>query len=89
MTEISDAAKEQALGVSETSQAVSQLDTVTQQNASMAEETTAASHKMKADAQDLFALTCKFQMPTDASTVAAVPDTAPKKPTGSAAARAA
>ena len=62
MGEISEAAKEQALGVGETSQAVAELDNVTQKNATMAEETTAASQKLKIDAVGLYSITRSFAL---------------------------
>ena len=58
---ISSAAQEQSAGLSEINSAVSQLDQVTQQNAAMVEESTAASHTLRQDADDLGRLVAQFQ----------------------------
>ena len=50
---ISSAAQEQSMGLAEINSAVSQLDQVTQQNAAMVEESTAASHALRQDAGEL------------------------------------
>lgn len=51
--EISQAAKEQALGVSEINKAMSQLDTVTQQNAATSEEAASAAEELSGQAESL------------------------------------
>jgi methyl-accepting chemotaxis protein len=61
--EISATAKEQALGLSEVNTAVNQMDQVTQQNAAMVEQTTAAAHSLKGQAQVLDQLVSAFRLP--------------------------
>jgi methyl-accepting chemotaxis protein len=51
--EIAVSAREQSSGLGEINAAVNQLDQVTQQNAAMFEETTAASHALTAEAEAL------------------------------------
>lgn len=51
--EISQASKEQALGVSEINKAMSQLDTVTQQNAATSEEAASAAEELSGQAESL------------------------------------
>ncbi len=53
MNEISESSKEQAAGLNEINEAVNQLDQVTQQNAAMFEQTTAASHALTREAETL------------------------------------
>lgn len=53
MTAIAGAAKEQAIGLSEVNSAVNQLDQVTQQNAAMVEESTAASNALLNETEEL------------------------------------
>ena len=53
MGEISAASNEQALGVAEVGNAVSQMDQTTQQNAALVEEMAAAASSLKSQAQDL------------------------------------
>ena len=61
---IAVSSKEQATGISEINTAVNQLDQVTQQNAAMFEETTAASHSLRSEADALAAAVSKFQSGT-------------------------
>ncbi len=61
--EISTAATEQAAGLDEINRAVSELDGVTQQNAGMFEETSAATTELNASARDLLRLTAQFRLP--------------------------
>jgi methyl-accepting chemotaxis protein len=63
--EIAASAKEQALGLDEVNRAVNQMDQVTQQNAAMVEETTAASHSMRQEADNLNQLVGAFQISRD------------------------
>ena len=53
VVEISTASQEQANSLSEVNKAVSQMDTMTQQNAALVEETTAASQSLKDQADGL------------------------------------
>ncbi|MCB1334863.1 MAG: HAMP domain-containing protein [Roseivivax sp.] len=54
-------ATEQSLGLKEINTGMSQLDQVTQQNAAMVEQTTAASHMLNADASRMAKLTAHFK----------------------------
>ncbi|MHC3127956.1 chemotaxis protein [Brevundimonas sp. GN22] len=60
--EIESSSKEQATGLAEVNVAVSQMDQVTQQNAAMVEEATAASRSLAQDASDLDRLMGQFQI---------------------------
>jgi methyl-accepting chemotaxis protein len=59
---IVEAAKEQATGIKEINQAVNSLDQATQKNAAMVEESTAASHNLAAEAEELRVLLSQFRM---------------------------
>lgn len=61
VAEIAHSSREQAVGLSEINSAVGQLDQVTQQNAAMVEESTAASHAMKGEAEALGRLIGQFK----------------------------
>ncbi len=61
IAEISASATEQASGLKEINTAVHQMDQVTQQNAAMVEETTAASMTLKTEAQNLRSLVTRFR----------------------------
>lgn len=65
VTELSAAAevagREQSLGLSEVNSAVSQMDQMTQQNAAMVEESTAASRSLAQDAMELDGLMRQFR----------------------------
>lgn len=59
---ISTAANEQATGIGEINTAISQMDHMTQQNAAMVEQTSAASHTLAQDARNLTGLIAQFQI---------------------------
>ncbi|MFT4184244.1 MAG: methyl-accepting chemotaxis protein [Rhizobium sp.] len=59
--QISASASEQAIGLKEINSAVNQMDQVTQQNAAMVEETTAASVALNDEAQTLKTLVTRFR----------------------------
>ena len=61
---IASSSKEQSVGLNEINSAVNDLDHVTQQNAAMFEETTAASHALTAEADSLVAAVTKFNLGT-------------------------
>jgi methyl-accepting chemotaxis protein len=61
VSEIAGSAQEQATGLAQVNTAVNQMDQMTQQNAAMVEETTAASRSMADDAADLKKLIGQFQ----------------------------
>ncbi|MEX2741485.1 methyl-accepting chemotaxis protein [Rhizobium mongolense] len=60
--QISASASEQAIGLKEINQAMNQMDQVTQQNAAMVEEATAASVALNDEAQTLKALVLRFHV---------------------------
>ncbi len=62
VAEIAASAQEQALGLAEINTAINHMDQVTQQNAAMVEESTAASHSLAHDASELAQLTERFQI---------------------------
>ncbi len=62
VTEIAASAHEQAAGLAEVNTAINQMDQVTQQNAAMVEQSTAASHSLAQDTEALAQLTGRFQL---------------------------
>ena len=68
VTEIAASAREQSVALSEVNTAINQMDQVTQQNAAMVEETTAASHSLAREAESLAGLIGRFRL-TPAETV--------------------
>ncbi|MFZ5729985.1 methyl-accepting chemotaxis protein [Phenylobacterium sp.] len=62
VSEIAASAQEQATGLSEVNTAVNQMDQMTQQNAAMVEESTAASHALAQDADELTRLMGRFSV---------------------------
>jgi methyl-accepting chemotaxis protein len=61
VSEIAVSAREQSSGLAEINAAVNQLDQVTQQNAAMFEETTAASHALTREAETLTRTMARFK----------------------------
>jgi methyl-accepting chemotaxis protein len=59
---ITIASREQSVGLSEISTAVNSIDQMTQQNASMVEETTAISHSLASDSEELGNLVGRFKL---------------------------
>ena len=75
VSEIAASAQEQALGLAEVNTAINQMDQVTQQNAAMVEQSTAASHSLAQETSQLVQLTQRFQVdaaPGSSSAAAAV-----------------
>jgi len=60
--EIAKSSQEQAIGLNQVNTAVNQMDQVTQQNAAMVEEATAAASNLKSEARGLAALVGRFQI---------------------------
>jgi methyl-accepting chemotaxis protein len=60
--QISASASEQASGLKEVNSAINQMDQVTQQNAAMVEETTAASMALRSESDTLRGLVARFQV---------------------------
>ncbi|MDM8016246.1 MAG: methyl-accepting chemotaxis protein [Rhizobium sp.] len=98
--QISASASEQASGLKEVNAAVNQMDQVTQQNAAMVEETTAASMALRSESDTLRGLVAKFQVSGASApgsalraaaatmrTAAAQPSASPKTPSYSPAPR--
>ncbi len=62
VAEIAASAQEQASGLDQVNNAINQMDQVTQQNAAMVEESTAASHGLARDADELMRLIGGFRL---------------------------
>jgi len=77
VTEIAASAQEQAVGLQQVNTAVNQMDQVTQQNAAMVEESTAASHSLAGEAVELARLIGQFK--TGDNAAAAPPPPAPRQ----------
>jgi methyl-accepting chemotaxis protein len=69
MGEISAASNEQALGVSQIGEAVTNMDQVTQQNAALVEQMAAAASSLKSQAQELVQTVAVFKLNAIESTV--------------------
>ncbi|WP_158810805.1 methyl-accepting chemotaxis protein [Beijerinckia sp. L45] len=67
---IATSAQNQAKSLSEVNAAIDQVDRVTQQNAAMVEESTAASHSLASEADALAGLVDRFSLGRDTRTVA-------------------
>jgi methyl-accepting chemotaxis protein len=79
--EISASTQEQATGLHQVNTAVNQMDQVTQQNAAMVEESTAASRALAEEAEKLSSLVGQFRTGQEAAPAAARrPDMAAKRP---------
>ncbi len=82
VTELAASAKEQSTGLGEVNTAVNQMDQVTQQNAAMVEQATAASHGLSGEAQELARLVGQFRIGESAAAPVlkrAAPKTTPPK----------
>jgi methyl-accepting chemotaxis protein len=73
VTDIAASAQEQATGLAEVNTAVNQMDQVTQQNAAMVEQATAASHSLAGEAQELSRLVSQFSIGQAAQVAPAAP----------------
>jgi len=62
IAEIASASKEQTLGIEQVNMAITQMDTVTQQNAALVEETAASSVDMDSQAGAMLKLTDVFKV---------------------------
>ncbi|CAN7150083.1 methyl-accepting chemotaxis protein [Neorhizobium sp. LjRoot104] len=67
---IAVASREQSTGLAEVNTAVNQMDQVTQQNAAMVEETSAATQTLSSEADSLFALVSNFDIGQEGEQVA-------------------
>ena len=70
---IANSANEQANGLQEVNTAVGQMDQITQQNAAMVEEATAASHSLKSEAEYLKAMIDQFRTNHSSADVVSMP----------------
>ena len=77
---IAASAKEQAVGLHEINSSINQMDHVTQQNAAMVEESTAASFALASEAQQLAELIQRFEIGEVAETIQRRPAAAPPSP---------
>ncbi|MGP0061376.1 MAG: methyl-accepting chemotaxis protein [Beijerinckiaceae bacterium] len=85
VTDIAASAQEEATGLQEVNSAVNQMDQVTQQNASMVEESTAASHTLAKETEELTRLIGRFRVGrTEAVAQGDPPRRAPAKPAAAA-----
>jgi methyl-accepting chemotaxis protein len=85
VTDIAASAQEQATGLQQVNTAVNQMDQVTQQNAAMVEEATAASHALAGEAETLARLIARFELGNQGKAASsATPSHAPqaRKPAG-------
>jgi methyl-accepting chemotaxis protein len=80
IAEIAASAREQATGLDQVNNAVNQMDQVTQQNAAMVEETTAASHSLAHEADALSRLVGQFNLGREVAPQAARPAVARAAP---------
>ena len=80
VAEIASSAQEQASGLSQVNIAVNQMDQVTQQNAAMVEETTAAAANLRHEAEGLARLVGRFQTGQVAAAELAPQTSAPAGP---------
>ncbi len=62
MAEITKASEEQSTGIEQVNQAIGQMDTVTQQNAALVEEATAAAESLEEQAHDLAVIVGSFKV---------------------------
>jgi methyl-accepting chemotaxis protein len=80
VSDIAASAQEQATGLHQVNTAVNQMDQVTQQNAAMVEQSTAAAHGLRNETEDLVRLISRFQLGQD-TTAAKTPQRAqPRAP---------
>jgi methyl-accepting chemotaxis protein len=80
VSEIAASAQEQASGLHEVNAAVNQMDQVTQQNAAMVEEATAASHAQSQETETLADLIAQFEVGAAVRRPAAAPSRAAARP---------
>ena len=62
MAEITHASEEQSIGIEQVNQAIGQMDAVTQQNAALVEQATAAAESLEEQAQDLTVIVGSFKV---------------------------
>jgi len=72
ITEIAAASQEQKQGMNQINTAISEMDSMTQQNASLVEETASASEEMANQAQELLDMVQKFRISGESANIAGV-----------------
>jgi hypothetical protein len=82
MGEIATAAAEQSEGIQHISEALGQMDDVTQQNAALVEEAAAAAESLQGQAETLFESVARFSLGADEPSVRAVVVERPAPKTG-------
>jgi methyl-accepting chemotaxis protein len=78
IAEIAAASEEQDSGIQQVNTAVTQMEQVVQQNASLVEEATAATESMKGQAASLLQMVARFQLGTSQPAYAPLQPTAPR-----------
>jgi methyl-accepting chemotaxis protein len=73
VTEITASTQEQATALNEVNTSINQMDQVTQQNAAMVEQSTAASHSLAQEAQNLARLISGFELDRTTAPAATIP----------------
>ncbi|GLK49264.1 chemoreceptor McpA [Brevundimonas intermedia] len=73
VSDIAASAQDQAIGLAQVNTAVNQMDQVTQQNAAMVEQSTAASHALSQEAESLQVSVSQFKVETSGVRPAAAP----------------
>jgi methyl-accepting chemotaxis protein len=86
--EIAGASHEQSAGIDQVNKAVMQLDEMTQQNAALVEEASAASQSMAGQARSLIDLMGRYQVPAEATAAAVAAASQADAPRGAAAPKA-
>jgi methyl-accepting chemotaxis protein len=77
IAEIAAASQEQSSGIGQVNTAITQMDQVVQQNASLVEEATAATESMKEQAASLLQTVSRFKLGADDAAFAALRESAP------------
>jgi methyl-accepting chemotaxis protein len=80
VTEITASTEEQATALNQVNTSVNQMDQVTQENAAMVQQSTAASHSLAHEAKDLARLICGFQLGREAAPNPVAPRVKPRQP---------
>lgn len=75
MAEITKASEEQSTGIEQVNQAIGQMDNVTQQNAALVEEATAAAESLEEQAHDLAVIVGSFKVDDKPMAISAPPST--------------
>ena len=74
ITDIAASAQEQSTGLEQVNTAVNQMDQVTQKNAAMVEEMTAAAHGLAGESEELGQLVARYQIRADRRTTRCAPN---------------